>query len=65
MFDQHELICADGAWSESFHPGVDAMSALNADQRDELLELFPELELAPQPTARPSLQDHQVKALLG
>lgn len=43
-FDDHEVVYADGVESESFHPGERMVSALNSAQRDELLELFPELE---------------------
>ncbi|MCF6234377.1 MAG: Hint domain-containing protein [Rhodobacteraceae bacterium] len=43
-FDDHEVVYADGIESESFHPGERMVSALNSAQRDELIELFPELE---------------------
>jgi len=43
MFDHHEVILADGAWSESFQPGDYALQGIGADQRDEVLSLFPEL----------------------
>lgn len=44
LFDTHEIIFADGVPCESFHPGVQAMSALQDAQRNEVLSLFPELE---------------------
>ena len=37
------MILADGAWSESFQPGVDALNGIGPEQRDEVLSLFPEL----------------------
>lgn len=43
LFDAHEVVQVDGLWSESFHPaalGTDLSSAT----RDEVIELFPELE---------------------
>lgn len=43
MFDAHEVICADGAWTESFHPGSFGVSALDCEACEELFELFPEL----------------------
>ncbi|WP_420012176.1 Hint domain-containing protein [Tateyamaria sp.] len=44
MFDQHEVVLADGAWSESFQPGDHSLKGIGADQRSEVLTLFPELE---------------------
>ncbi|MFK7835565.1 MAG: Hint domain-containing protein [Sulfitobacter sp.] len=43
LFDRHEVVLADGAWSESFLPGQQAMSGIKKDQRQEILDLFPEL----------------------
>lgn len=43
MFDQHELIFAEGALTEAFFPGPSAVGSLDCDARDELLLLFPEL----------------------
>lgn len=44
MFDQHELIYAEGAMTESFYPGPMALMSLNQCVLSELLLLFPELE---------------------
>ncbi len=44
MFDRHEVVYAQSAWSESFQPGDYVMSAMGQEQRSELFELFPELE---------------------
>ncbi|QHQ37017.1 Hint domain-containing protein [Algicella marina] len=44
MFDTHEVIRADGAWSESFHPAALGMGTASETTRDEVLALFPELE---------------------
>lgn len=46
MFDQHEVVLADGAWSESFQPGDHSLRGIGADQRNEVLTLFPELDTA-------------------
>jgi Ca2+-binding RTX toxin-like protein len=43
MFDRHEIVQADGAWSESFQPGDRTLSGMDADQRQELDTIFPEL----------------------
>ena len=43
LFDQHEIILANGALTESFFPGPVAIDALEAQCRDEVLSLFPEL----------------------
>ncbi|MBI1493166.1 Hint domain-containing protein [Halocynthiibacter styelae] len=44
MFDNHEIIYAEGALTESFNPGKESLDALDTKTRDELLELFPQLE---------------------
>ncbi|MFY0632808.1 MAG: Hint domain-containing protein [Vannielia sp.] len=43
MFDQHEVVLSDGAWTESFQPGDYTLEGLDKEQREELLALFPEL----------------------
>ncbi|WP_083480278.1 Hint domain-containing protein [Loktanella sp. 5RATIMAR09] len=43
MCDNHEIVLADGAWSESFQPGDHTLKGFDADQREELFTLFPEL----------------------
>ncbi|NPD17640.1 hypothetical protein HOY34_20880 [Xinfangfangia sp. D13-10-4-6] len=44
LFDRHEIVRADGALSESFHPGDQGMRALDEPAREELLKLFPEID---------------------
>ena len=46
MFDHHEVVLSDGAWTESFQPGDQALKGVGAASRRELHELFPELETA-------------------
>ena len=46
MFDAHEIVLGDGSWTESFQPGQQALSGLDAAQRNELFEIFPELRTA-------------------
>lgn len=43
MFDRHEVVLADGAWTESFQPGDYSLAGIDTEQRDEILEIFPEL----------------------
>ncbi|NRB19319.1 MAG: Hint domain-containing protein [Rhodobacteraceae bacterium] len=43
MLDQHQVIYANGAATESFYPGDQALSALSDAGRDEMFTLFPEL----------------------
>ncbi len=43
MCDRHEVVLADGAWTESFQPGDYSLNGLGNAQRSEILELFPEL----------------------
>ncbi|AVO37515.1 Hint domain-containing protein [Pukyongiella litopenaei] len=44
LFDQHEVLISNGLPSESFHPGSMTIPGLEADQREELFQIFPELE---------------------
>ncbi len=43
LFDRHEIIFAEGAPSESLFTGPEALHAIGAEARDELLAIFPEL----------------------
>ena len=44
MFDQHEVILSDGAWTESFQPGDQTLGGFDKEQRDEIFKLFPSLK---------------------
>lgn len=66
LFDQHELVWADGLLTESFHPGDVALSNLDQASRDEVLAFFPELGASrevPHRTARATLKPFEVDAL--
>lgn len=66
LFDRHEIVVANGTFSESFHPGEVGMGALDEAARAEILELFPELAKEPAafgPAARPSLKAHEGRLL--
>lgn len=43
LFARHEVVLANGAWTESFHPGDRSLGAVGNAQRVELDELFPGL----------------------
>ena len=68
LFDQHEIIRADGCWSESFQPGAQSLRGVGIAQCCEILAIFPELadHLGARgfETARLSLKAHEAKALL-
>lgn len=44
LFDEHQIIFAEGAPTESLFTGPQAMKMLEPDMREEILTLFPELE---------------------
>lgn len=43
LFDSHQIVRSDGAWTESLFPGPQAMQAVGDDTRREIIALFPEL----------------------
>ncbi|PTX55831.1 Ca2+-binding RTX toxin-like protein [Litoreibacter ponti] len=43
LFDSHEVILSNGAWTESFQPGDYALKGIGHAQRREIFELFPDL----------------------
>lgn len=66
LFDRHELVFAEGAVTESLHPGAQAMETLDDASRDEVLALFPALRSDPAafgPPARPGLRGFEERAL--
>ena len=64
LFDQHEIVRADGAWSESFQPGDLTLEALQGEQRAEITALFPELGQGVQfQSARLTLTAREARAL--
>ncbi|EBA17678.1 type I secretion target repeat protein [Roseobacter sp. SK209-2-6] len=68
MFDQHEVVLSDGAWTESFQPGDHSLRGLDNAQRNEVFELFPELKSeegrAAYSSARRSLKRHEARLLV-
>ncbi len=68
MFDQHEVVLSNGAWTESFQPGDTVLDAMGDAQRKEIFELFPELSeaegLKAYTAARRSLKRHEARLLV-
>lgn len=46
MFEEHEVIRADGCWTESFLPEASVLDHMSRAQRHEILTIFPELAFA-------------------
>ena len=67
MFDTHEVVLSNGAWTESFQPGDLSLRGIGDEQRQEIFELFPELEhpegLEAYGAARRSLKKHEAQLL--
>ncbi|NDV97980.1 Hint domain-containing protein [Salipiger sp. PrR002] len=67
MFDQHEVVLSNGAWTESFQPGDYTLKGIGDEQRQEIFDLFPELEheegLKAYGAARRSLKKHEAQLL--
>ncbi len=63
LFDQHEVIFADGQPSESFFPSQEGIAALSPLAREELFTLFPELESAAFPVAYPVMSPAEAALL--
>ncbi|MDE9450754.1 Hint domain-containing protein [Aliiroseovarius sp. Z3] len=66
MFDRHEVVFANKAATESFHPGHEGLGAIDAKAREELFGLFPELRADPRhygDTARMVLRSYEARAL--
>lgn len=69
MFDDHQLVLANGAETESLYAGPGALNAVGPAARDEILALFPELrELesgVPVLPVRPLVEGRTARHLIG
>lgn len=66
MLERHHVIVANGVETESFHPGVAALDAIEEDQRMRLFDVMPDLVADPGrfgPTARRSLSKSEAALL--
>lgn len=64
VLDEHEVIFAEGAPTESFYCGDQAFEALSEDARMEILQLFPELASRTPPLALVAPSGGQQKRLV-
>ena len=68
MFDRHEVVLSNGAWTESFQPGDQSLKGIGNAQRNEIYDLFPELAtsagIAGYQAARKSLKKHEARLLV-
>ena len=68
MFDHHEVILADGIWSESFQPAGRNIGGLDDAARDELFAVFADAPELANPeayvSARLTLKAHEARLLL-
>ena len=67
LFDQHQIISANGVATESYLPGPATMKNFDAGTQEEILELFPEIASKPSsygPAARPMLKRYEAAPLL-
>jgi hypothetical protein len=66
LFDGHELVRADGCWTESFQPAARTTDAMDEAVRDELLAIFPQLATSEAPVfeaARMTLKPWETKVI--
>jgi hypothetical protein len=65
MFEQHQIVLAEGVWSESFYPGPEALKNLTAAQKQDIHEAAPDDPTHGYgPTALPRLTGGEYKRLL-
>jgi len=63
LCERHEVLLAEGALSESFHPGEDGLAGLTPAQRDEIAALVPEADLQRRRAAFPIVRNAEARAL--
>ena len=67
LFDAHEIVFAEGAGAESFHPGEEGFDALGAGAQEQITALFPQIAggnfAAYGPSARRNLRAHEARLL--
>jgi hypothetical protein len=63
LCDRHEVLLAEGALSESFHPGPAGLAALTQTQREALAVAAPEADLIRRRAAFPIVRNAEARAL--
>lgn len=66
LFDRHEIVCSNGAVTESLYTGPEALRCIDPDALEEIMALFPELRLAVETpaAARPMPAGRQARRLV-
>ena len=64
LFDRHELVWSNGAVTESFYLGDQAVAAVDAAAREEILALFPDLAQERPQGARPFVRGRIARKLV-
>ena len=66
LFDRHEIVRAEGAWSESFQPAMAMLDEMDQARAAEILSLFPDMvaKEAAFPSARLTLKAREARVLL-
>ena len=63
LCDRHEILLANGALSESFHPGESGLAGLTGIERAALARIIPEADLARRKAAFPIIRLPEARAL--
>ncbi|AXI42923.1 Hint domain-containing protein [Sulfitobacter sp. SK011] len=65
LFDDHQIVFAEGCPTESLYPGSQTLDVVAPDERDEIVALFPELTESKSalPLTRPALRQYEALAL--
>ncbi len=65
LFDRHQIICADGLWSESYMPGPLTLAGHDAQTQAEILHLFPALRNDPAAGYGPAARAEAAREVVG
>lgn len=66
LFDRHEILSVDGVWTESLQPAQRMIDAMEAEDRNEIIQIFHDLAIEDTefPAARRTLKAHEARVLL-
>lgn len=62
LFDQHEIVNAEGLWSESYFPGPQTLGSHDEGALAEVFALFPELQVNPKAYGLPARPEADARA---
>lgn len=63
LCDRHEILVAEGALTESFHPAKTGLTGLTASERAGIAEVIPEADLVRRRAAYPIVRNAEARAL--